>query len=219
MSDPDNPFMKNRLPLLLQRYPVLQPCQKELSAALDLLVAAYRAGNKLLVCGNGGSAADSEHMVAELMKGFLKPRPISSSDMARFEAASETGGKAIAQRLQGALPAISLASPVSLITAIANDIDFEMIFAQQVYGLGRSGDVLLGISTSGNSRNVSNAVIVAKGLGLGTIVLTGRSGGILAPLADVSIKVQADDIAEIQELHLPVYHWLSTELEEIFFGE
>jgi len=211
--------MKKRLELLLERYAVLQPCRKELSATLDLLVAAYRAGNKLLVCGNGGSAADSEHLVAELMKGFLKPRPISSSDMARFEAASETGGKAIALRLQGALPALSLASPVSLITAIANDIDFEMIFAQQVYGLGRSGDVLLGISTSGNSRNVSNAVIVAKALGLGTIVLTGRSGGALAPLADVSIKAPADDIAEIQELHLPVYHWLSTELEEIFFPE
>lgn len=211
--------MKNRLSLLLERYPVLQPCQKELNAALDLLVAAYRAGNKLLVCGNGGSAADSEHMVAELMKGFLKRRPISSSDMARFEAASETDGKAIAQRLQGALPAISLASPISLITAIANDVDFEMIFAQQVYGLGRSGDVLLGISTSGNSKDVSNAVIVAKGLGLGTILLTGRSGGALAPLADVAIKVPTDNIAEIQELHLPVYHWLSTELEEIFFSE
>jgi D-sedoheptulose 7-phosphate isomerase len=211
--------MKTRLELLLERYPVLQPCQKELSSALDLLVAAYRAGNKLLVCGNGGSAADSEHLVAELMKGFLKRRPISSSDRARLEAVSEVDGKAIALRLQGALPAISLASPVSLITAIANDIDFEMIFAQQVYGLGRPGDVLLGISTSGNSRDVSNAVIVAKGLGLGTIVLTGRSGGALGPLADVSIKVPADDIAEIQELHLPVYHWLSTELEEFFFGE
>ena len=205
--------------MLIERYPVLQPCEKELRSALDLLVAAYRAGNKLLVCGNGGSAADSEHMVAELMKGFLKRRPISAMHSAQVEAAGQADGKAIAQRLQGALPAISLASPVSLITAIANDIDFEMIFAQQVYGLGRSGDVLLGISTSGNSKNVSNAVIVAKGVGLGTIVLTGRSGGALAPLADVSIKVPADDIAEIQELHLPVYHWLSTELEEIFFGE
>jgi D-sedoheptulose 7-phosphate isomerase len=211
--------MKKRLELLLERYPVLGPCQKELGAALDLLVAAYRAGNKLLVCGNGGSAADSEHMVAELMKGFLKRRPISSSDMAKLEAASKSDGKTIAERLQGALPAISLASPVSLITAIANDIDFEMIFAQQVYGLGRPGDVLLGISTSGNSRNVSNAVIVAKALGLGTIVLTGRSGGALAPLADVAIKVPAEDIVEIQEFHLPVYHWLSTELEEIFFPE
>jgi D-sedoheptulose 7-phosphate isomerase len=211
--------MKKRLSLLLERYPVLQPCEKDLSGALDLLVVAYKAGNKLLVCGNGGSAADSEHMVAELMKGFLKRRPISPSDMARFEAASKTDGKAIALRLQGALPAFSLASPISLITAIGNDIDFEMIFAQQVYGLGRSGDVLFGISTSGNSKDVSNAVIVAKGLGLRTIVLTGRSGGALAPLADVAIKVPADDIAEIQELHLPVYHWLSTELEERFFPE
>ena len=208
-----------RLPLLLERYPVLRPCQKELGAALDLLVAAYRGGNKLLVCGNGGSAADSEHLVAELMKGFLKRRPISASHAAQLEASNATEGKALAQRLQGALPAISLASPVSLITAIANDIDFEMVFAQQVYGLGQSGDVLLGISTSGNSRNVSNAILVAKALGLGTIVLTGRSGGALAPLADISIKVPADDIAEIQELHLPVYHWLSTELEDIFFGE
>jgi len=209
-------LMKKRLSLLLERYPVLRPCEKELAAALDLLVAAYQAGNKLLVCGNGGSAADSEHMVAELMKGFLKRRPISGPHVAQLEAADQTDGKGIAERLQGALAAISLAS---LTSAIANDIDFEMIFAQQVYGLGRPGDVLLGISTSGNSKNVSNAVIVAKALSLRSIVLTGRSGGHLAPLAEVSIKVPADDIVEIQELHLPVYHWLSTELEEIFFPE
>lgn len=197
----------------------MRPCEKDLSAALDLLVAAYRAGNKLLVCGNGGSAADSEHIVAELMKGFLKRRPISASHAAQLEVAGKTDGKTIAERLQGALAAISLAAPVSLTSAIANDIDFEMIFAQQVYGLGRPGDVLLGISTSGNSKNVSNAVIVAKALGLKSVVLTGRSGGALAPLADVSIKVPADDIVEIQELHLPVYHWLSTELEDTFFPE
>jgi phosphoheptose isomerase len=209
--------MQKRLSLLLERYPVLRPCEKELNGALDLLVAAYRAGNKLLICGNGGSAADSEHMVAELMKGFLKRRPISAAHVAQLEAAHPTEGKGIAQHLQGALAAISLASAVSLTSAIANDIDFEMIFAQQVYGLGRPGDVVLGISTSGESKNVSNAVIVAKALGLKSIVLTGRSGGALAPLADVAIKVPADDIAEIQELHLPVYHWLSTELEDVFF--
>jgi len=211
--------VKERLSLLLERYPVLQPCKKDLSAALDLLVTAYQAGNKLLVCGNGGSAADSEHLVAELMKGFLKQRPISAAHAAQVEMADKNEGKVIALRLQGALAAISLASPVSLTSAIANDIDFEMIFAQQVYGLGRPGDVLLGISTSGKSKNVSNAVIVAKALGLKSIVLTGRSGGSLAPLADVSIKVAGDDIVEIQELHLPVYHWLSTELEEIFFPD
>lgn len=210
--------MKKRLSSLLERYPILQGCQEQLSSALDLLVTAYQAGNKLLVCGNGGSAADSEHMVAELMKGFLKRRPIPSSHLAQLEAVGESDGKAIGSRLQGALAAISLASPLSLTSAIANDIDFEMIFAQQVYGLGRPGDVLFGISTSGNSKNVVNAVIVAKALGLKTIVLTGRSGGALAPLADTAIKVPADDIAEIQELHLPVYHWLSTELEETFFN-
>lgn len=211
--------MTKRLSFLLERYPVLQPCHDELSSALALMVAAYQNGNKLLVCGNGGSAADSEHMVAELMKGFLKRRPIPASHVAQLEAADPTDGKAIARRLQGALAAISLVAPVSLTSAIANDIDFDMIFAQQVYGLGRVGDVLLGISTSGNSKNVSNAVVVASALGLKTIVLTGRTGGTLASLAEVSIKVPADDIAEIQELHLPVYHWLSTELEEVFFAE
>lgn len=211
--------MKKHLSLLIQRYPVLQSCQNDLSAALDLLVTAYQAGNKLLACGNGGSAADCEHVVAELMKGFLKRRPIPSAHAAQLEATDKTDGKVIAKRLQGALAAISLASPVSLTSAIANDIDFDMVFAQQVYGLGRPGDVLLGISTSGNSRNVSRAVIVAKALGLKTIALTGRSGGALASMAHVSIRVPADDMAGIQELHLPVYHWLSTELEEAFFTD
>jgi D-sedoheptulose 7-phosphate isomerase len=211
--------MKERLSLLLERYPALQPCEKELQAAFDLLMAAYQSGNKLLVCGNGGSAADSEHMVAELMKGFLKRRPISAGHAAELEQAGGAAGKEIARRLQGTLAAVSLPAQVSLITAIANDLDYDMIFAQQVYGLGRPGDVFLGISTSGKSKNVSNAVIVAKAFGLKSIALTGRSGGDLAPLVDVAIKVPSDNVAEIQELHLPVYHWLSTELEETFFGE
>jgi len=209
--------MRRHLGTLFQRYPALESCRNDLNSAFDLLVAAYRAGNKLLVCGNGGSAADSEHFVAELMKGFLQPRRISSSQVAELEAGNKTEGRRIARLLQGALPAISLASPVSLISAIANDIDFEMIFAQQVFGLGKTGDVLLGISTSGKSKNVLNAVIVAKAIGLKTIGLTGRSGGLLAPLVDVSIKVPADEMSQIQELHLPVYHWLSIELEETFF--
>ena len=208
--------MKERLTLLLERYPVLQACQNEIAAAFDLLVAAYRTGNKLLICGNGGSAADSEHMVAELMKGFLKRRPIPAAHVAQLEQAGPAG-KAIAGRLQGTLAAVALPSQVALITAIANDLDYEMIFAQQVYGLGRAGDVLLAISTSGTSPNVSHAVLVAKAFGLKSIALTGRSGGDLAALADVAIKVPSDNITEIQELHLPVYHWLSTELEETFF--
>src|SRR5437762_13963195 len=206
--------MKHRLSLLLERYPVLHPCQKELIAALDLLVAAYQSGNKLLVCGNGGSAADSEHIVAELMKGFLKRRPIPAADAAKLEAA---GGKEIASRLQGTLAAISLPSQMSLLTATANDGDYDLTFAQQVYGLGRAGDVLLAISTSGKSANVCNAVIVARAFGVKSIALTGKSGGDLAPLADIAIKVPSDIVAEIQELHLPVYHWLSTELEAAFF--
>jgi D-sedoheptulose 7-phosphate isomerase len=129
------------------------------------------------------------------------------------------GGKEIASRLQGTLAAISLPSQMSLLTAIANDGDFDMTFAQQVYGLGRAGDVLLAISTSGKSKNVSNAVIVAKAFGVKSIALTGRTGGELATLADIAIKVPSDNVAEIQELHLPVYHWLSTELEATFFGD
>ena len=209
--------MKERLALLLKRYPALQGCERELEAAFDLLVAAYQNGNKLLICGNGGSAADSEHMVAELMKGFLKRRPISAAHATQLEQSGGSAGKAIASRLQGTLAAISLPSQVSLVTAIANDLDYDMVFAQQVYGLGRAGDVLLAISTSGKSRNFSNAVLVAKAFGLKSIALTGRAGGDLAPVADVAIKVPSDNVAEIQELHLPVYHWLSTELEATFF--
>jgi D-sedoheptulose 7-phosphate isomerase len=153
------------------------------------------------------------------MKGFLKRRPISSAQIAQLEAAGGTAGRTIASRLQGTLAAISLPSQVALVTAIGNDTSYDMVFAQQVYGLGRSGDVLLGISTSGKSANICNAVIVAKAFGLKSIALTGRSGGELAPLADVAIKVPSDDVAEIQELHLPVYHWLSTQLEETFFAE
>ena len=208
--------MNTSLPSLFERYPTLQACERDLRAAFDLLAAAYRNGNKLLICGNGGSAADSEHIVAELMKGFLKRRPIPAADAAKLEAA---GGKEIASRLQGTLAAISLPSQMSLLTAVANDGDYDLTFAQQVYGLGRAGDVLLAISTSGRSANVCNAVIVAKAFGVKSIALTGQSGGDLAPLADIAIKVPADNVAEIQELHLPVYHWLSTELEATFFAE
>ena len=211
--------MNTRLSSLFERYPTLQACEGELRAAFDSLAAAYRSGNKLLVCGNGGSAADSEHIVGELMKGFLKRRPISAADAAKLETAGGATGKEIANRLQGTLAAISLPSQMSLLTATANDGDYDLTFAQQVYGLGRAGDVLLAISTSGKSANVCNAVVVAKAFGLKSIALTGQSGGNLAPLADIAIKVPSDNVAEIQELHLPVYHWLSTELEAKFFPE
>ena len=206
----------NSLASFLERYPVLRACEAELRDAFELLAAAFRSGNKLLVCGNGGSAADSEHIVGELMKGFLKRRPLPPEQVARLQA---VGGKAIAQRLQGSLAAIALPSQMSLLTATANDGDYDLTFAQQVYGLGRAGDVLLAISTSGNSTNVCNAAIVAKAFGLKSIALTGKSGGELASLVEIAIKVPSDNVAEIQELHLPVYHWLSTELEAAFFPE
>jgi D-sedoheptulose 7-phosphate isomerase len=203
---------------LFERYPILKTCESELTAALSILTSAYEAGHKLLVCGNGGSAADSEHIVGELMKGFLKARRISDSDAARLAEVAGARGMTIADKLQAALPAISLVSHVSLISAVSNDTSAEMVFAQQVYGLGKPGDVLLGITTSGNSSNVINAVAVAKTFGLKAVALTGRSGGIVAPMADAAIRVPADDVAGIQELHLPVYHWLCIEVEEKFFG-
>ncbi|MDQ6765924.1 MAG: SIS domain-containing protein [Verrucomicrobiota bacterium] len=210
--------MTKHLPRLLERYPILAPCEPDLISAFNILTNAFAAGNKLLVCGNGGSAADSEHIVAELMKGFLKPRRIPDADAARLTTSAGALGPPIAAQLQGTLPAISLVSQTSLISAITNDISAEVVFAQQVYGLGKPGDVLLGITTSGNSRNVVNAVAVAKTFGLKTIILTGRSGGAVAAMANVALRVPADEVAEIQELHLPVYHWLCIELEEKFFG-
>ncbi len=209
--------MNARPSSLIERYPILGACEKDLGAAFDVLAAAYKNGNKLLVCGNGGSAADSEHIVGELMKGFLKRRPISAEHAGQLEGAGGAAGKEIARRLQGTLAAISLPSQISLLTATANDNDFDMVFAQQVYGLGRPGDVVLAISTSGTSKNIVNAVIVAKAFGLKSIALTGKSGGDLGSLADVAIKAPSDNVAEIQELHLPIYHWLSTELEAAFF--
>ena len=211
--------MAKHLARLFERYPILAPCEPDLTTALAILTNAYENGHKLLVCGNGGSAADSEHIVGELMKGFLQPRRISAADTARLTKAAGELGRSIAAKLQTALPAISLVSQTSLISAITNDTSGEMVFAQQVYGLGQPGDVLLGITTSGNSANIIQAVVVAKTFGLKTIILTGRAGGTVAPMADTAIRVPAESVLEIQELHLPVYHWLSIELEERFFGQ
>ncbi|MGZ4985849.1 MAG: D-sedoheptulose-7-phosphate isomerase [Chthoniobacterales bacterium] len=210
--------MIDHLTALFDKYPSLRECEADLASALRLLIGAFEAGNKLLVCGNGGSAADSEHIVAELMKGFLKPRRISNQDADQLKNKAGTLGSEIAGKLQSALPAVSLVSQTSLISAVANDTSAEMVFAQQVYGLGKPGDVLLAITTSGNSRNVVNAIAVAKTFGVKSIALTGRSGGAVAPMADVAIKVPADRVVEIQELHLPVYHWFCIATEEKFFS-
>jgi D-sedoheptulose 7-phosphate isomerase len=203
---------------LLKNYPDLNPIAGAIQQACDLLLDCYRGGGKVLVCGNGGSAADSEHLVGELMKGYLSSRPLPAAQRAAILAAAPENGVYLAAHLQGALPAISLVSQVGLVTAVANDIGADMIFAQQVYGYGRPGDVLIAISTSGNSRNVRLAAQVARALGLRTIGFTGHSGGALRALCTAAVCVPFEQTARIQESHLAVYHAMCEVLERTLFG-
>lgn len=203
---------------LTEKYPDLAPCVPAIAEAFERLRRTYRDGGKVLICGNGGSAADSEHIVGELMKGFMLPRPLPDEEKERFVSLFPQEGRLLADRLQGALPAISLVGHTALTTAYANDVSPEMIFAQQVYGYGKSGDTVIGLSTSGNSANVIRALQVAKVLGLGTIGLTGRSGGRMKELCDVAICVPWDRTPDVQERHLPIYHTLCVMLEEAFFA-
>lgn len=203
---------------LVQRYPDLAACADDVALAFDALKATFEGGGKLLVCGNGGSAADSEHIVAELMKGFRLPRTLSAAERAQLRAAAPEHADYLADHLQGALPALALVSHSALITAFANDVAADMIFAQQVFGLGKPGDALLGISTSGNSANVLHALRVARAKRLRTIGLTGRTGGAMREWCDVTICVPASGTAAIQERHLPIYHALCTLLEDAFFA-
>jgi D-sedoheptulose 7-phosphate isomerase len=209
----------NHLATLLKKYPELAAVTAEIEAARDLLVASYRQGGKTLICGNGGSASDSEHIVGELMKGFLMRRPVPAATRERLKAVSDDEGVYLADHLQGALPAISLVSHTSLITAFANDVAADMIFAQQVYGYGRPGDVLIGISTSGNAANVRHALQVARALRVATIGLTGATGGKMLPFCDVAIRVPVAETADVQERHLAIYHALCAQVEEQFFTE
>ena len=182
------------------------------------LIAVFRAGGKLLLCGNGGSCADCDHIAGELVKGFLKKRPLPAPLQDKIGRALPEGGTALAQALQGGLPAISLAAHPALFTAFANDVSAEYAFAQQVIAYGRPGDLLIGISTSGNARNVACAVATAKAVGLATIGLTGAKGGKLRELVDIAICVPANETMRIQELHLPVYHALCAQVEEALFA-
>lgn len=200
---------------LFMRYPNIVSLKMDIWNAFELMQQCYTAQGKILVCGNGGSAADAEHITAELMKGFLLKRALDKKDLEKFNI--EDHG--IAKKLQYGLPAISLVSQTSLLTALDNDNGTEMIFAQQVFAYGKESDVLIGISTSGNSLNVINATKVAKSKGLKTIILSGASGGVLKSLADVAICVKQDCVYEIQEYHLPIYHCLCAMIEEYFFGQ
>lgn len=201
---------------LFAAYPVLTPQQAAVARACALLTDCAKAGATVLVCGNGGSAADSEHIVGELMKGFLRRRPLSAEEQAKFDPLP--GGAAIAEKLQRGIRAISLVSQAGLISAFANDVDAALVYAQQVYAYAAAPqDVLLALSTSGNSENVCNAAIAAKAAGIRVISITGRDGGKLAPLADAAICLPAAGAAQVQELTLPVYHALCAMTEAEMF--
>lgn len=207
-----------QLDLLIKRYPVLSVCREEIYQAFTLLKETYLNDGMLLVCGNGGSGADSEHIVGELMKEFAIRRPLKEQDKAVIMEAAGEHGELLAEHLQGSLPAIPLTGNIALSTAFANDAVPELVFAQQVYGYGKTNSALLGISTSGNSLNVIYALEAARAKKMFTIGMTGEGGGKMKELCDVCICVPAKLTYQVQELHLPVYHTLCLMIEEEFFG-
>ncbi len=196
----------------------MEPLREALAGAFELLAGTLRAGGKVLVCGNGGSAADSEHIVGELMKGFRSRRALQPADRQRLEAACGEEGRVLADRLQRALPAISLVSQVSLSTAVANDLGADLVFAQQVYGYGRPGDALIAISTSGKAVNVLAACRTARAFGLKILGFSGREGGRLAGLCDLCLRAPASETSEVQVWHLRAYHLLCAALEAELLG-
>jgi len=203
---------------LWSRRPDLKGLEGSIWKAYQVTEASYAAGKKVLTCGNGGSAADAEHVVGELLKGFLQRRPIQESVATALARVGGELGKNIALKLQQGLPAVSLVSSTAISTAVSNDIGEDMVFAQQLFGLGQAGDVLWAFSTSGNSKNVVKAAIVAKAMGIAVIAFTGEDGGELRRYADVLVNVPYRDTPSIQEAHIPVYHTLCAMLEERFFG-
>ncbi len=203
--------------LLIERYPKLIGCREDLLRALELLSQGFRRGGTLFTCGNGGSAADADHIVGELAKGFLKKRPVPAK--LRAALAVYPDGEALADGLQGGLPAVSLHSQSALLTAFANDCDPSLVYAQAFLALAKPGDMLLAISTSGNSHNVVNAAKLARVRGAAVIALTGERPSKLSALADCAIRVGETETYRVQELHLPVYHWLCAGVEEAFFAE
>lgn len=210
--------IQKHIDTLLSRYPRLESCINDIIQAYQILESAYVGDYKLLIAGNGGSAADSEHIAGELMKRFQTPRPVPKEFAERLMNIDPERGEGLAKNLERGLMAIPLVAHEALTTAYINDVDGLGVFAQQLYGFGRPGDVFLGISTSGNSKNVMSATVVARALGIKVIGLTGADGGELAKVADVAIKVPETETYMIQELHLPVYHCLCLMLEDRFFG-
>lgn len=209
--------LKKHVELLISRYPVLECCEDSIIRAYFMLEESYVTGHKLLVAGNGGSAADSEHIVGELMKGFKLARKLDKAIAQKLIEENQELGKTLAENLQGALPAIALDGHLALSTAYMNDCEPLLCFAQQVNGYGIEGDVFLGISTSGNSKNILYAAVTAHAKGMKVIGLTGAKNSKLEQMSDVCIKVPQTETYMIQELHLPVYHCLCLMLEDRFF--
>jgi len=204
---------------LIERYPALSVCEKDIRAAADAIINSYKAGGKLIVAGNGGSAADSDHITGELLKSFVKKRKPEQKFLDALSAIDSGTGAYLSDKLQGSLPAIALTNNSALMTASLNDVDGNVLFAQQVMGFGKKEDVFLGISTSGNSKDVIYALAVAKALGVKTVALTGKTGGKCKALADISIVVPEYETFKIQEFHLPVYHALCLTIEEYFWKD
>ena len=203
---------------LIKRHPQLSSVEDEIRKAAECLITCFSNGKKVLLCGNGGSSSDSDHIVGELMKGFENNRPVSDAIKEKLLEMGGDRGRILADKLQQGLPAISLTAHSALISAVANDTDADLIFAQQVVGYGNTGDVLIGISSSGNSQNVLDALITAKAKGLVVIGLTGETGGKMKPFCDILINVPERRTLFVQELHLPVYHTLCLMIESSIFG-
>ena len=196
----------------------LAGCDTEVAKAIEALITCYEREGKLLVCGNGGSAADAEHIVGEMMKGFCLTRGLSDTDKTQLASVAGDDAELLSTKLQYGLAALSLVSHSALITATVNDQDSGLIFAQQIWGLGKAGDILLAISTSGNSQNTLLAAKTARAKNMLVIGLTGATGGKLAGLCDVTISVPSDNVSQIQEMHLPIYHHICASVEAHFFA-
>ena len=203
----------NYIDNLKERYPELSALAPKIGAAVDMIIDTYHRGGKILLCGNGGSAADSEHISGELLKGFMELRTPRGEELKKLESAIGED----ASKLQSGIPAVPLTSLTASLSAFANDVDPVLVFAQLTYALGKPGDVFIGLSTSGNSKNVVKAAAVAKSLGLKTIGFTGEGGGKLSEIADVTLNAPSRETYKVQEYHLPIYHAICAEVERILF--
>lgn len=211
--------MNHYIDELILRYPLLSKSKNDIIKGAELLIESSENGGKYLICGNGGSSADADHIVGELMKGFVHLRPLSQKQKEILESTGGETGRYIGNLLQQGIPAVSLSAHTALNTAFINDVDPSLIFAQQILGLGNQGDLLWGLSTSGNSKNIVSAAITAKAFGLKTFAMTGKKESSLSEICDVCIKVEETETYKIQELHLPVYHTLCIILEDYFFSD